>query len=161
MTTEWFETKYIGYWVNKNGEFKKKCQTGDIIYKGYIAKNGYIMVSLGRKIGKKTLHSIIAETFLENPNNYRNIDHINRNKLDNRLENLRYFSQVDNMLNRGKILGIWFIKDRNYWVAKSSNEIIGYFKTEDEARACKYGWLKAKNISIDEDIYNLKEDEEE
>ena len=93
----------------------------------------------------------MAETFLTNPNGYRNVDHINRNKLDNRLENLRYFSQTDNMLNRDKIRGIYFIEDRNYWVSKSGQEIIGYFKTEDEARACKFGWLKAKGITIESD----------
>ena len=150
METEWYETKYKGYWVTKNGDFKKVFKNKEIIYKGSInKKNGYIMVSLGRNIGKRTLHSIMGDTFLPNPNNYRNIDHINRIKTDNRLENLRWFSQTDNMLNRGEIRGISFIENRNYWVAKSGKEIIGYFKTEDEARACKFGWLKAKGITTE------------
>jgi hypothetical protein len=152
METEWYETKYEGYWITKNADFKKVYKSKEVIYKGTISKRlGYLMVSLGRETGKKTLHSIMAETFLTNPNGYRNVDHINRNKLDNRLENLRYFSQTDNMLNRDKIRGIYFIEDRNYWVSKSGQEIIGYFKTEDEARACKLGWLKAKGITIESD----------
>jgi hypothetical protein len=151
METEWFETKYKGYWITKNGDFKRVYKTKEVIYKGSVCKKtGYVMVSLGKEIGKKTLHSIMGNTFLPNPNNLRNIDHINRNKTDNRLENLRWFSQVDNMLNRGKIRGIAFIEDRNYWVAKSGQDIIGYFKTEDEARACKFGWLKAKGITIED-----------
>lgn len=152
METEWYETKYKGYWITKNGDFKRVFKTGERIQKGSVCKRtGYLMVSLAREIGKRTLHSIMGDTFLENPNKLRNIDHINRNKLDNRLENLRWFSQTDNMLNRGKIRGIAFIEDRNYWVAKSGKDIIGYFKTEDEARACKFGWLKAKNITIEDD----------
>lgn len=152
METEWFETKYKGYWITKNADFKKVYKTKEVIYKGGISKTGYITVSLGREIGKRTLHSIMADTFLQNPNNLRNVDHINRNKLDNRLENLRWFSQTDNMLNRSKIRGVYFIEDRNYWVSKSSLEIIGYFKTEDEAKACKFGWLKAKGITIEDDL---------
>lgn len=147
-TNEWFKTKYEGYWITKNADFKRVWKNKEVIYKGFKGRNGYIVVSLGRIIGKKTLHSIMGDTFLPNPNNLRNIDHINRNKLDNRLDNLRWFSQTDNMLNRGQVKGIYFIEDRNYWVAKSGNSIIGYFKTEDEARACKFGWLKAKDIDI-------------
>ena len=151
MEPEWFETKYKSYWITKNADFKKVYETKEIIYKGTCSKSlGYIFVSLGRTIGKKTLHSIMTDTFLPNPNGLRNVDHINRNKLDNRLENLRWFSQTDNMLNRSKLGGIYFIKDRNYWVAKSGHETIGYFKTEDEARACKFGWLKAKGITIED-----------
>lgn len=147
MESNWFETKYKGYWITKNSDFKKIYKTKEIIYKGtYNKSTGYIYVSLGRLIGKKTLHSIMADTFLPNPNNLRNVDHINRNKLDNRLDNLRWLSQSDNMLNRTEIRGIFFIKDRNYWVSKSGYKILGYFKTEDEAIVCKIGWLKSKDI---------------
>jgi hypothetical protein len=51
--------------------------------------------------------------------------------------------------------GIYYITTNNYWIAKSGLEIIGYFKTEDEARACKYGYLKAKGISSDDIIGEL------
>ena len=150
MDNEWYETKYKGYWITKNGDFKKVYKTKEVIFNGTISKSsGYVMVSLGKKIGKRTLHSLMGDTFLPNPNELRNIDHINRNKLDNRLENLRWFSQQDNMLNRSKLTGVYFIEDRNYWIAKSGAEIIGYFKTEDEARACKFGWLKAKGITVE------------
>jgi hypothetical protein len=153
METEWFETDYKGYWLTKNADFKRVWKRKEVFHKGtFNKKTGYIMISLGRKIGKITLHSLMAKTFLPNPNNLRNIDHINRIKTDNRLENLRWFSQSDNMLNRGKIRGIAFIEDRNYWVAKSGQDIIGYFKTEDEARACKFGWLKAKGIDIEDEL---------
>lgn len=55
-------------------------------------KSGYYQVIL-EKDGKRTskrVHRIVAETFLDNPNNYPQINHINKNKLDNNLSNLEW-----------------------------------------------------------------------
>ena len=46
-------------------------------------------------------------------------DHINRNKLDNRKENLRIISHLENNLNTDRIQkgkGYCFRKDRNKWI---------------------------------------------
>lgn len=57
-----------------------------------LAGRGYYQIRL-YKDGKyfyKNLHRIIAETFIPNPNNYRTVNHINGNKLDNRVTNLEW-----------------------------------------------------------------------
>ena len=46
------------------------------------------------------VHKLIGMTFLENPNSYTQIDHINRNRKDNRVANLKYVSCSENQTNK-------------------------------------------------------------
>lgn len=64
--------------------------------------HGYQFVNL-YKDGKQygfNVHTIVATCFIENPNNYTEVDHINRNRLDNSLTNLRWVSRAENLQNR-------------------------------------------------------------
>jgi hypothetical protein len=61
---------------------------------------GYNTVSLSGKTHK--VHRIIAKTFLNNPENHPHIDHINRNRKDNSVSNLRYCSLSQNQLNKNR-----------------------------------------------------------
>ncbi len=54
-------------------------------------------------------------------NKKKEVDHINRNKLDNRKENLRMVSRSINCLNRiskNKYKGIKYLKKYNYWLTR-------------------------------------------
>jgi hypothetical protein len=66
---------------------------------------GYKKISVGAAKDRKTLwiHREIAKCFLENPTNLPIIDHINRNRQDNRIENLRWVTYSDNQVNRDYI----------------------------------------------------------
>ena len=59
---------------------------------------GYIRCMLNQVEYAK--HRILALQFLPNPNNYNEVDHINRIRTDNRLENLRYVSHSSNQRNK-------------------------------------------------------------
>ena len=49
-----------------------------------------------------SLHRLIALTFIPNPDKKPFIDHIDRNRLNNRIDNLRWVTPFENSGNRGK-----------------------------------------------------------
>ena len=57
-----------------------------------LGENGYLTVQLFKnKIGKTfTVHKLIAQTFISNPNNYVCINHKDENKLNNCVDNLEW-----------------------------------------------------------------------
>ena len=66
-----------------------------------VLKNGYKQVSLSKNGIQKSryVHRLIAETFIPNPEDLPQVDHINRNKIDNRVENLRWITHSGNTRN--------------------------------------------------------------
>lgn len=68
--------------------------------KGKINK-GYYVVSLGRK-ESVSLHRLVAMTFLDNPNNYQCINHIDGNKQNNKVNNLEWCDYSQNLIHAYK-----------------------------------------------------------
>jgi hypothetical protein len=89
---------YTNYLVNNNGNiYSKKSKK---ILKPIKNKNGHVYVSLIHDVTQKKsnfyIHRLVAEYYLDNPNNFSIVIHKNRDKSDNRLENLewvRYMNQ--------------------------------------------------------------------
>ena len=64
-------------------------------------RNGYYLVNL-RKNNKTKMfkvHYLVADNFIPNPYNKPEIDHINTNPSDNRVENLRWATREENCNN--------------------------------------------------------------
>jgi hypothetical protein len=62
------------------------------IYKQY-NRNGYSAINLYSDIAKNqnfSIHRLVAQTFIENPNNYEIVNHKDGNKLNNNVENLEW-----------------------------------------------------------------------
>lgn len=92
-----FEDKYC---VTKDG------RVYSLLTKRFLKQHddsyGYNTVNLSGKTYK--VHRLIGKTFLENPENHPHIDHINRDRKDNSLSNLRYVSLSENQLNKNSYI---------------------------------------------------------
>ena len=89
------------YEVNREGEiFNKKCnrQLFGTLHNGYIIVN--ILNDFTGKSQRRFVHRIVAETFLENSNEFEQIDHIDNNRRNNNVQNLRWCSHSQNLTNR-------------------------------------------------------------
>ena len=75
-----------------------------------IKTDGLVIVYLNNKECRK--HRIIAEQFIDNPNDYPDVDHINDIKTDNRIDNLIWISCRDKCMNKTSYQGkkINFVK---------------------------------------------------
>ena len=63
---------------------------------------GYLQINVPIRNTTDLVHRLVAETFLSNPKGYNEIDHRNHNRLDNRIENLRWCTHSENMSNSNK-----------------------------------------------------------
>lgn len=112
MKIEWW--KYINdyeglYMVSTFGRVKN-CKTGRIL-KLCVNNCGYLQVCLSKNSNLKSylVHRLVAESFIPNQGNLPTVDHINRDKTDNRVENLRWASyklQCENSNRTNQLQGI-------------------------------------------------------
>lgn len=59
---------------------------------------GYSVVNLANKIVKtKKVHRLVAEAFIPNPNNLKTVNHIDKNRKNNNVNNLEWLSIKDNV----------------------------------------------------------------
>lgn len=91
-------TEATNYAVSNLGRIKN-TKTGQILNPG-IAGNGYKQVSLrmiqSNKFEKRYVHRLVATYWIPNPENKREVNHINLDRTDNRMENLEWITSSEN-----------------------------------------------------------------
>jgi hypothetical protein len=96
------------------------------LLKGCKDTKGYMMVGLMKngKEKKYKIHRLVAEHYIPNLNNYPQVDHINRIKNDNRVENLRWVTNTLNQhntdvrkINKLKQKNIFKVHSKRYRIA--------------------------------------------
>jgi len=128
-------------------------------------KSGYYICTLYNDTGHKSflIHRLIAIYFIKNPLNYCRVNHINSIRNDNRIENLEWCSNRENVLHgfikgssrkpkTSKYAGVSFDKVNNRWRAMiyltelKKQKALGTFLTEEDAYAAYLSANKEHNI---------------
>jgi len=105
---QWKDIKnYPNYEISNTGLVRnkknKKIRKTKLDHKGYIILTLYKESINGKKkTGTKSIHRLISESFISNPNNLPQVNHINGIKTDNRLENLEWCTSKENMVHAFK-----------------------------------------------------------
>jgi hypothetical protein len=135
---------YENYSISNFGIIKNN-KTNRIM-KQDIRKDGYKQIKLYKNGIMKSfrVHRLVAKAFLENPDNKPKVDHIDENKSNNNVKNLRWSTVQDNSYNRGKQInntsgfkGVSFHKNANKYRAtikiNGKYKHLGLFLTPEEA----------------------------
>ncbi len=126
------------------GYFTRKCDRGNRWYKGDIAGyigDRYLRIQIE---GKNYQAHRLAWLYVYGYFPESDIDHIDRNKTNNKIANLRGVSRSCNIRNTGNtvtntsgVKGVSYYKSRNRWVVRIRNgkieKHVGYYKNFDNA----------------------------
>ena len=146
----WSEYRETGYYISNTGLVK--CKDGSI-KSPREDKYGYDRVNLyinGENI-TKTVHQLVAETFLPNPFDLPQINHIDGNKKNNNVYNLEWCTAQENIDHKKIVLrntgskpnqlrGVYYNKEKCKWEAQikinNKSTYLGRFNTKEEAYEC-------------------------
>lgn len=134
---------YVNYGVSNHGRVMN-LKTNRIVKPG-VGKSGYKQLGLyvGGERSFFLLHRLVAQEFIPNPDNKQIVDHIDGNRLNNCIDNLRWATSSENSMNISKkdiytssiYKGV--CKNKKSWQASiklDGKKIhIGIYKTEAEA----------------------------
>jgi hypothetical protein len=150
---------YPGYYCNRVGKLfsdkKIGMKTGIREIQGSPDKDGYLKVTLLDVNGKSKYlrkHRIIASVLLGK--SLLQVNHINGNKQDNRVENLEYVTIRENQCHRRKMSGnkigvCWAKKERKWRAYIQHNkkwENLGFYDNENDAKTAYINRLSELKI---------------
>ena len=90
---------FENYEISNLGRVKSNNLKKEKILKFRITKTGYYRVMLQKNCFKKELlvHRLVAEAFIPNKENKKEVNHIDLNKSNNRVENLEWTTRSENI----------------------------------------------------------------
>lgn len=116
---------YPNYWAHIDGSIHSFYFKRPKILKPSTSNGHYKQIVLYKDEKGKSVnvHRVIAETFLDNPHKKEQINHIDGNKLNNKVSNLEWVTRIENARHSREVLGYVNTSLRKY-----PKCIIGYCK---------------------------------
>lgn len=122
---------FPGYTITDDGKVISYKFKEPRIMKTWLQKSGYENIKLCKENHTYhfLIHRLVAEAFIPNPNNLPEVNHKNKIRNDNRVENLEWCSRKENLYDSYSTLS----QIRNFkeclLVNSETKEIIGDFKS--------------------------------
>jgi hypothetical protein len=119
--------------------------------KTWLQKSGYENIKLCKQNSTthKLVHRLVAEAFIPNPKKLPEVNHKNKNRADNRVENLEWCTRIDNLYDSYLTMG----PVRNFievnLINEETGEILGNFQSKKSAAdyaSEKYGCSNSSMI---------------
>lgn len=134
------------YEVSNLGRVKSLPRYGTInvarIIKLNHKKSGYVNVTLTKNNSKRTfrVHRLVAEAFIPNPNNKKQVNHINGDKKDNSVSNLEWSTPSENIRHKFDCLGYKVTRHGMIPViCLETGEVFDSIKSAERAYGKSYG----------------------
>ena len=139
---------YENHTVSSFGRVKN-TKTGRIL-KGFDDGRGYVIVQLFKDGNRRNhkIHRLVANAFLDNPNDKLCVDHKDNNKTNNNISNLRFATTKENSQNSKRSnnntsghKGVYWHKRVKKWYAQINIDgiriYIGYYDNIEDAKIAR------------------------
>ncbi len=105
------------------------------ILKPYVGTHWYNIICLRSNLHtyRYLVHRLVAQHFITNTNNYPVVMHIDNNKLNCSVDNLKWWTQKDNLLqckNEWRSFNIWALSKWKYWESSYSAKTVLQFSKD-------------------------------
>lgn len=145
-----FESLYL---INEYGKIYKLDFDG--FSEGSLKENGYVRFTLMFNNGKSKkdyyVHRLVAETFIPNPENKPEVNHIDGDKTNNHVSNLEWVTRSENGIHKYRVLGHKATKHRSKAI-----KVIDLISKKTKRYESHSDFAKEINIKTFNFNYNIK-----
>ena len=137
---------YENYSVSRNGKVINNT-TGKELKHSYHFGYSRVTLCCNGKNKRYRVHRLVAEAFIPNPENKNMVDHIDNDRANNKVCNLRWATPSENAMNmklrpesKTKVKGVYAVEDGRYTACIGfQNRIIylGHFANLEEAKQAR------------------------